>query len=96
MMVEGDSRLSGIGLSLGSLYLDGLHLFCDLGRDRPVSDQSTLDLVDSLLLLGSILDLNETESLGSSEPSTFSSGLSETSDDLGGLDVDREVGEDLG
>lgn len=90
------SRLRDIGNSLDSLLFDRAHLVGNLGRDGPVSDQGAGDLVDGFLLLGGVLDLDETEPSGSSERSSFVSNPSDTHDDLGGFDFDGKVGEYLG
>jgi hypothetical protein len=91
-----DLRLGDIGNGLDGLLFNWAHLVGDLGRKSPVSNQGTGDLVDGFLLLSGVLDFDETESPGTSEWSGLFSDLSDTHDDLGGLDLDGEVGKDLG
>jgi hypothetical protein len=85
-----------IGNQLDSLLFDRTHLVGNLGRDCPISNKCTCDLVDGFLLLSGIFNFDETESFGSSESLGLVSRPSDTSDDFGGFDLDREVGKDLG
>jgi hypothetical protein len=85
-----------IGNQLDSLLLDRTHLVGNLGRDCPISNKCTCDLVDCFLLLSGIFDFDETESFRSSESLGLVSRPSDTGNDFGGFDLDGEVGKDLG
>jgi hypothetical protein len=84
--------------SLNSLLLNWTHLVGDLGRDCPISNKCTSDLVDCFLLLSGVFNFNETESFRSFGDFGFISisGPSGGGDDFGGFDLDGEVGKDLG
>ena len=84
--------------SLDSLLLNWTHLVGDLGRDCPISNKCTSDLVDCFLLLSGVFNLDETESFRSlgNFGLVSISGPSGAGDDFGGFNLDGKVGEDLG
>lgn len=74
--------------------LNGLHYLGDLGSNVSTLDQSTINLLDSLLSLARVLKVNETEALGRDSPVIASP---EGPDgDLGLLDLNGKVVENGG
>lgn len=77
-----------------SFLLNGLHYLGDLGSNVSTLDQSTINLLDSLLSLARVLKVNETEALGRDSPVIASP---EGPDgDLGLLDLNGKVVENGG
>lgn len=65
----------------------------NLGSDGAVTNSRAVDLLDGLLLLGGVVELDKAKALGAAEGTTAGK-AAEATDNVSGLDLDGQVGEE--
>lgn len=93
-VLSSESVRLALFIGSSSFLLNGLHHLGDLGSNVSTLDQSTINLLDSLLSLARILKVNETEALGRDSPVVASPEGPDS--DLGLFDLNGKIVENGG